>query len=121
MRLRKAIGVAAALAMVLALGACGDDGTASPSGPDDDGASLTVYSGRDEEFVGPLFEQFQADSGIELDVRYGDSAELAATIMEEGDSSPADLFLSQDAGSLGAVADRGLFFEIDAAILDRVD
>jgi len=121
MRLRRTIGAAAALAMALALAACGDDGAASPSGTDDEGASLTVYSGRDEEFVGPLFEQFEDDSGVELEVRYGDSAELAATIMEEGDSSPADLFLSQDAGSLGAVADRDLFSQIDAAILDRVD
>ncbi|MPZ70490.1 MAG: extracellular solute-binding protein, partial [Actinobacteria bacterium] len=83
--------------------------------------SLTVYSGRDEEFVGALFETFEADTGIELDVRYGDSAELAATILEEGDSSPADVFLSQDAGSLGAVAGAGLFSELPDDLLSRVD
>ena len=83
--------------------------------------TLTVYSGRDEEFVGALFEQFTEDEGIELDVRYGDSAELAATILEEGESSPADVFLSQDAGSLGAVAEAGLFTELDQGVLDRVE
>ena len=119
MKLRKLIGASLALAIV-GLGACGDDG-GTPGGPDDEGSSLTVYSGREEEFVGPLFEQFESDTGISLDVRYGDSAELAATIMEEGDSSPADVFLSQDAGSLGAVAEAGLFAEIDGEILDRVD
>ena len=111
---------AAGAVLVMALGACGGEAEGEASN-DDEAQSLTVYSGREEEFVGPLFEQFEADSGITLDVRYGDSAELAATIMEEGDSSPADVFMSQDAGSLGAVAQEGLFAEIDEEILDRVD
>jgi iron(III) transport system substrate-binding protein len=118
LKLRKAIGAGAALAVLVGLAACGDDATTTPTS---EAKTITVYSGREEEFVGPLFEQFETDTGIALDVRYGDSAELAATIMEEGDSSPADVFLSQDAGSLGAVAEEGLFAEIDPAILDRVD
>ena len=112
-------------AVLLVAGACGGEGDAAPeteqAGSPEETQTLTVYSGRDEEFVGALFEQFTDDEGIELDVRYGDSAELAATILEEGDSSPADVFVSQDAGSLGAVAQAGLFSELDAEILDRVD
>lgn len=122
MKLR-AIGLLAAVLLVA--GACGGDGDAAPppeqANGEEETQTLTVYSGRDEEFVGPLFEQFTEDTQIELDVRYGDSAELAATILEEGESSPADVFLSQDAGSLGAVAEAGLFTEIDQEILDRVD
>lgn len=77
-----------------------------------DVTELTVYSGRSEEFIAPFLAQWEAQSGITLNIRYGDSAELAAQILEEGANSPADLFLSQDAGSLGAVAEAGLFIEL---------
>jgi iron(III) transport system substrate-binding protein len=114
-------------ALLLLAAACGGDdpgdgrdGTPA-AGTGDETGSLTIYSGREEEFVAPLFEAFEAGTGIELDVRYGDSAELAATILEEGDASPADIFFSQDAGSLGAVAEAGLFAPVDQAILDRVE
>jgi iron(III) transport system substrate-binding protein len=74
-----------------------------------DVTELTVYSGRSEEFIAPFFADWEASTGIKLNVRYGDSAELSAQILEEGSNSPADLFLSQDAGSLGAISQAGLF------------
>ena len=103
-------------ALALLLAGCGsDDGGGSGDG------TLTVYSGREEELVEPLLEQFEQESGIDLEVRYGDSAELAATIAEEGDNSPADVFFAQDPGSLGAVADEGRLAELDEDVLNRVD
>ncbi|HEV3408251.1 MAG TPA: extracellular solute-binding protein, partial [Gaiellaceae bacterium] len=86
-----------------------------------DGGELTVYSGRNERLVGPLFEQFERATGIETEVRYGDSAELAATIAEEGENSPADVFFAQDAGSLGSVAREGLLAPLSRETLARVD
>jgi iron(III) transport system substrate-binding protein len=82
---------------------------------------LTIYSGRSEEFIAPFFDRWEQESGITLNVRYGDSAELAAQILEEGQNSPADLFLSQDAGSLGAVSAAGLFAELPSSVGQLID
>lgn len=95
-------------------------GCSSNSEQAQDVTELTVYSGRSEEFIAPFFEQWQAQSGITLKIRYGDSAALAAQILEEGSNSPADLFLSQDAGSLGAISADGLFIELSEDIASAI-
>jgi iron(III) transport system substrate-binding protein len=82
--------------------------------------TLTVYSGRDERFVQPILDTFTARTGIRLQVRYGDSAALAATLVEEGPRSPADVFLAQDAGALGAVASKGRLAVLPNRTLLRV-
>ncbi|ADI14653.1 iron ABC transporter substrate-binding protein [Truepera radiovictrix] len=82
---------------------------------------LTVYSGRSEDFIAPLVERFEAETGLQVDVRYGNTAELAATLLEEGANSPADVFFPQDGGALGAVAREGLFAELPGELLERVD
>ena len=66
---------------------------------------LTIYSGRSESLVGPIIAQFEAASGLKVAVRWGSTSELAATLLEEGARSPADLFYAQDPGGLGAVED----------------
>ena len=81
---------------------------------------LTIYSGRSEEFIAPFFAEWEQQTGIRLNIRYGDSAELAAQIIEEGSNSPADLFLSQDAGSLGAVTEAGLFTQLSDQIASTI-
>lgn len=110
------------LALTFLLAACGDDDTSgSTTAATGDGERLTIYSGRDEEYVAPLIDRFkQANPDVDVQVRYGDSAELAATIREEGDRSPADLFFSQDAGALGALQDEGVLAALPSATLDEV-
>ncbi len=88
--------------------ACGED----DSGP----GSLTVYSGRSEELVAPIIKQFVDATGIEVDVRYAGTAALAATLLEEGGNSPADVFFAQDPGGLGAVED--LLEPLPQSVLD---
>ena len=84
-------------------------------------AVLTIYSGRGENLVGSLIEQFEQASGLEVEVRYGDTAEMAATILEEGHNSPADLYYGQDAGALGALAKAGRLSKLPDDILEQVD
>lgn len=96
-----------------------DPGTTS--GTPVSGKKLAVYSGRNENLIGPLLDEFKTESGIDLEVRYGDSAELAALILEEGNNSPADIFFAQDAGSLGAVAKENRFATLPDNILNLVD
>jgi iron(III) transport system substrate-binding protein len=116
--MRRAL-LAAALLLPLFAGCGGDEGPAA-GGTAGGGETLTVYSGREEELVAPLFERFREATGIEVEVRYGESAELAATIAEEGGNSPADVFFAQDPGSLGAVEREGLLAPLPPELLDRV-
>jgi iron(III) transport system substrate-binding protein len=82
------------------------------------GGTLTMYCGRSENLVGPMIPLIESATGITLEVRYGNTAELAAQILEEGNNTPAGLFFAQDAGSLGALAKEGILAELPANILD---
>lgn len=108
-----AVAIGALTALGIASG-CGGSGDGASSDPN----AITVYSGREEDIVAPLFTAFTAATGVPVEVRYGKSSELAAQIDEEGDSSPADVFFSQDAGSLGVLSER--FAPLPKATLARV-
>ena len=112
MKAKALIGIIALLSLATGIAACG---SSDESGP------ITVYSGREEELVAPLFERYEEETGNEVEVRYGDSAELAATILEEGENTPADVFFSQDAGALGALEKEGRFSVLDEDVVDLVD
>jgi iron(III) transport system substrate-binding protein len=86
----------------------------------DDGQRLTIYSGRTEDLIGPLLEQYAEDTGTGIDVRYGDSADLALLIDQEGGRSPADVFVSQSPGALGYLAGGGRLQPLPEDVLGLV-
>lgn len=103
------------VALAFGLAACGGDKPdAKASG------KITVYSGRSESLVGALIPMFESATGIDVEVKYADTAELAALIAEEGSRSPADVFWAQDAGALGALEGKSLFSALPQTILERV-
>lgn len=100
----------------VALAACSSNDTGEfgdAEGP------LVVYSGRSEELVQPLINMFTAETGIEVEVRYEGSTELAATLLQEGEGTNADVFYAQDPASLGSVA--AMMSALPSETLDQVD
>ncbi|GIU88967.1 MAG: iron ABC transporter substrate-binding protein [Acidimicrobiia bacterium] len=101
-------------ASILAAGALSSCGGGSGSG------ELTIYSGRTKELVEPLLEQFADETGIDIAVKYGDSAELALLIDTEGERSPAAVFFSQSPGAIGFLDGKGRLEELPKDVLDAV-
>ncbi|TRW46117.1 extracellular solute-binding protein [Georgenia yuyongxinii] len=116
--------VVLALAAAGTLAACGSDEPAAETTGDAttaDAGPLTIYSGRNEELVGPILDQLEAAVGTDVEVRYAGSSELAAQLLEEGEGTDADLFFSQDAGALGALAKADRLATLPDEVLNLVD
>ena len=105
------VALAAALVVIAtALAGCNSGGS----------DELVVYSGRNQNLIGPLLDRYARESGVDIRVKYADTGETLATLLEEGDSTRADVFISQDAGALGLLADRGMFAALPEDLFDRV-
>jgi iron(III) transport system substrate-binding protein len=105
--------IAALAALIVALPACGSSSSEGDN-------AITLYSGRIGPIINPAIKQYEDASGTEVRTRFGDSPALAATLVEEGKNSPADLFFAQDAGSLDSVEKQGLLAKLPADILEMV-
>ena len=91
----------------------------SPGQPVSD-KTFVLYSGRNEKLIGALLQQFTEQTGIKVEARYGETAEMAATLIEEGQRTPADVFFSQDAGALGAIAKANLAKPLPQDLVSKI-
>lgn len=103
------------------LAGCGfstEDSGGGSNEPETEG--ITLYSGRIPAAIGPAVDSYEAEAKRDVQVRFADTADLAATLVEEGDASPADVFFAQEPGAIAAVAEAGLLTKLPQDILAMV-
>jgi len=88
-------------------------------GQNSDG-ELVIYSGRSDKFVKPVVAAFSQKTGIQVLLHAGKPTPLLHRLENEGAQTPADLFISNDAGSLQKGSAAGLFASIDEEFANRV-
>ena len=84
-----------------------------------DSSELTVYTSRQPQLIEPIVEQFTNETGIKVNLLSGNAQELIERIHIEGEDSPADIFMTVDAGVLWQAAERDILAKIDSEILNE--
>ena len=104
---------AAGLTLAALLLSCGPQETAEEAPAAEPAAGgeqvVNVYSSRHYDTDQELYDTFEQQTGIKVNVIEGDSAALLERLRREGDRSPADLFLTVDAGRLHQAEQEGIF------------
>jgi iron(III) transport system substrate-binding protein len=102
--------IAAAAALIAPLSAC------SILNPPD----LVIYNAQHEELLDELVPLFEEESGLNVELRPGKDLELANQIVEEGEDSPADVFLTENSPAMSIVDNAGLFAPAPAGALENI-
>jgi iron(III) transport system substrate-binding protein len=104
------------------LAGCGfsTEGGSGGGSNDPETEGITLYSGRIPAAIGPAIDSYEAEANRDVKVRFAETADLAATLVEEGNASPADVFFAQEPGAIAAVAEAGLLAKLPQNILDMV-
>lgn len=105
------------LAAGLLLTACGNNDSQSetPQAKEE----VVVYSSRNEQLIKPLFDAYEAETGVHVRFRTDSEGPLMARIEAEGSNTPADLLLTVDAGNLWQAANMGLLRPIESDVLEE--
>lgn len=80
---------------------------------------ITVYSHRHYEVDQQLFAKFTADTGIKVNVVNAGADALIARLTSEGKNSPADVFMTADAGHLHRAKTAGVLQPTQSAFLEK--
>lgn len=110
-RMRRIAAVLSVLAVVSA-------GTACSSSDQSD--ELLIYNAQHESLTKEWIDAFTKETGIKVTYRQGGDTELGNQLIAEGDSSPADVFLTENSPAMAAVEDAGLFADVDSATVEQV-
>jgi iron(III) transport system substrate-binding protein len=79
---------------------------------------IQVYSARHYELE-EAFAAFEKETGLKVDFLFGDDAELRKRLEAEGEGSPADVYMTVDAGNLWAAQQSGLLQPLKSPVLDK--
>lgn len=112
-------GIALAVSATLGLAACGA-GTPGTAADGKSAGEITVYNAQHEPLTQAWVDGFTKETGIKVTVRNGKDTEMANQIIQEGDASPADVFLTENSPAMTQVENAGLFADIDAATTTQV-
>lgn len=81
-------------------------------------AEVNVYSARKEALIRPVLDMFTGETGIEVNLITGNAGQLHERLAAEARNSPADVFLTVDAGNLSRAAAAGLLRAVASPFLD---
>lgn len=104
--LRPGLGLAALTLLAPLLASCGED---EPK--------LVIYNAQHEPLLEELAPAFTEETGIEVELRNGKDLELSNQLVQEGDASPADVFLTENSPGMSQVEAAGLFQQLPAELV----
>lgn len=115
MNIRKTLAIAPFLILcTVLLAACGGSGSSSTPG------TITLYNGQHEQTTSLLVKAFERQTHVKVKIRSGDEAELGNQIIQEGSSSPADVFYTENTPVLEELQQKGLLEPVAASTLSSV-
>lgn len=80
---------------------------------------LVIYSGRSERLIKPVLDEFTKKTGIKYTLHSAGTVELLNKLLAEGERSPADVYLTVDAGTLERARIAGLLQPIKSEVIEK--